>query len=154
MGVRENVRHAAAVLVFEVPNRTKALDIFRKQLEASGKRLLARVNALSDTEFNRRVFNHIIGIERWGQRRLRVALGEPFIHDEYNGYRPPREADWETLKREFQTTRADTVALVGQLQQADITNVRILHNFYGNLSVRSWLRYLEMHAGWESRKMR
>lgn len=137
-------------MVFE---RGKKLADLPAQLEAGGTKVMARANAMTDSEFNRRVLNHIIGIERWGQRRLKVALGEPFVQDEYNGYRPARETSWEALKTQFVETRAETVALARTLAaQAGTTRVR--HNDYGDLSVGGWLNYLRTHAEFESRKMK
>lgn len=121
-------------------------------LDAAGKRLAAQYARLPDGDFNRRVLNHVIGIERWGQRRLKVALGEPFVTEEYDGYRPPRETGWTDLQALFAETRAATVALARQLD--DKADVKILHNGWGELTVRGWLNYLHVHASLESRKMK
>jgi hypothetical protein len=84
-----------------------------------------------------------------------VALGEPFVQDEYNGYRPPRETGWEALKAQFEATRAETVALARALAaQPGAEAKRVRHNDYGDLSVGGWLNFLRRHAEFESRKLR
>jgi hypothetical protein len=133
----------------------KGLADFPAQFEAGGTKIMKRADDLDDSDLNRRVLNHIIGIERWGQRRLKVALGEPFLQDEYNGYRPARETSWEALKTAFAQTRAETVALARTLAaQPGLASKRIRHNDYGDLSVGGWLNYLRTHAELESRKLR
>ncbi len=94
------------------------------------------------------------GLERWGQSRLRVALGEPLLMDEYDVYRPPRAAGWAELQDAFHSTRQQTVALAGQLDQAVTNGVKVPHNQFGLLTVRSWLRYLDIHANMEAKKLR
>lgn len=122
-------------------------------LQASGQQIQQRLHHLPDSDWNRRVLSHIISIERWSQRRLRVALGELFVHDEYDGYRPPRDATWDILKSAFFDVRRETVRLVGALERADAAEGRVPHNSYGDLTVRGWLRYVDVHASFESRKM-
>jgi hypothetical protein len=154
MGIRAAITRTIGQTVFNL-GAGKSLDDFPARLEASGAKIRARLDKLNDSDVNRRVLNHIIGIERWGQRRLKVALGEPFIQDEYNGYRPARETAWETLKMQFAETRAETVALARTLAaQPDAASKRIRHNDYGNLLVGGWLNYLRTHAELESRKLR
>lgn len=123
-------------------------------LAHSGKALSQQFEKLSNNDRNRQVLNHIIGIERWGQSRLRVALGEALVRDEYNGYRPARETDWVTLKQQFTETRAATVALVQDLDKAGVVSRKVWHNRYGEITVKGWLRYLNIHANMESKKMR
>ena len=41
---------------------------FVEQLRASGPQILTRCNTTTDSEFNRKMLSHIIGIERWGQK--------------------------------------------------------------------------------------
>ncbi|MBL8162574.1 MAG: DinB family protein [Anaerolineae bacterium] len=103
---------------------------------------------------NRRILSHIVGIERWGQRRLSVFLGEPFVDEEYNIHRPPREASWSELRAQFHETRAQTLVLIDRIAAADPRDQRVLHNQWGLLSARGWLNYLNVHARGESLKMR
>ena len=154
MGIRADITRVIGQMVFE-RGAGKPLADVPAQLEAGGQKIMARAGKLQDSDFNRRVLNHIIGIERWGQRRLKVALGEPFVQDEYNGYRPARETPWEALKTQFAAARAETVALARALAaQPGAAAKRIRHNDYGDLSVGAWLNYLRTHAEFESRKMR
>ena len=54
----------------------------------------------------------------------------------------------------FSETRQQTVAVVQQLGQTNVADVKVPHNQFGPLSVRSWLRYLEMHANLEAKKLK
>lgn len=128
------------------------LGALATELEASGHTIDAKLAAAGDTPGNREAIAHWVGIERWGQRRLRVALGEPFVEDAYHGYRPDREAGVAALRRAFAETRAETVALARRLRDAGVdpaTTVR--HNDLGELSVGGWLAYLIQHPEQESR---
>lgn len=122
------------------------------ELAQAGEKLRDTLETRPDTEHNRRVLSHLIGIERWGKRRLLVALGEPLIKDEYDGYRPRADRSWEELKAAFLKTRHDTVNIAHQLAQVD-PNLRIPHNMFGDLSVLDWLFYLRLHADAEVQKM-
>lgn len=142
-------------LLLERPVRAKRLTELAQELEASGRKIESHFAKVGDSEWNRRVLSHIIGIERWGQRRLRVMQGESLIKDEYNGYRPARDASWAQLQANFQTTRGETIVLAKALSQANVSDaVRVLHNQYGELTARGWLHYLDIHALGESKKMR
>jgi hypothetical protein len=141
-------------LFLEWPVRRKTARQMVDTLERSGAALKRRLEQLKDTERNRQVLNHIIGIERWGQSRLRVALGTALVRDEYNGYRPSRETGWAALKEQFAATRAETVTLAHDLDKASVTARKILHNQYGEISVKGWFRYLNIHANMESQKMK
>lgn len=135
-------------------SRRQALDQIAESMAASGQRLDLIFGAAADSDHNRRLINHIIGIERWGQHRLSAALGDPLVIDEYDGYRPPRMATLPELQADFTAARAATVALARKLDQADVGAVQLPHNQFGSLSVRSWLRYLDIHASWEAKKLR
>ena len=123
------------------------------QLETSGQALLARAaQGAADDDANRRQLRHVIGIERWGQRRLRTFLGEPTVTDEYDGYCPPATLTLADLAGEFRTTRQDTVAIGRRLEATDPLAIdKVVHNDFGPLSAKAWLHYLELHArleGW------
>lgn len=141
-------------LFLEWPVRRKTAHQMAETLARSGAALQHRFVKMADSTRNRQVLNHIIGIERWGQNRMRVALGEALVRDEYNGYRPARETDWATLQQQFTETRTQTVALAHDLDKAGVTTRKILHNRYGEISVMGWLRYLNIHANMESQKMK
>lgn len=123
-----------------------------EELDASGRSLEARFAEAPDTAGNREALAHWIGIERWGQRRLRVALGEPLVIDAYHGYRPDKEKGMAHLREAFAETRAGTLALIDELQAAGVdpaTTIR--HNDLGDLSVAGWLAYLLQHPEQESK---
>lgn len=134
-------------------NGLSAEEIARR-LEQSGRTLERTFAAAKDSPHNRALLSHITGIERWGQSRLQVALGAPLVRDEYNGYRPPRDADWTALQAAFAATRTKTVAITQQLGAALDQPIAVLHNQFGPLRLRSWLRYLDMHANIEAKKLR
>ena len=132
--------------------RGKGLEQLASELEASGTVMDARMARAKDTPGNRDAVAHWVGIERWGQRRLRVALGEPFIEDGHRPYRPDEATGIQALRRDFAETRAETVALAHRLREAGVdpaTTVR--HNDLGDLTVRGWLAYLIQHPEQESR---
>lgn len=131
-------------------NRTFAQ--FADQLDRGGQAITARFTTAGDHPFNRRLLNHIIGIERWGQHRLEVALGETLLLDEYNGYRPPRDTEWQPLLAEWRATRNTTLALIPHLEANADAQLRIPHNDFGPLTVGGWLHYLYLHAHFEARK--
>jgi hypothetical protein len=132
--------------------RGKGLERLAAELEASGATMDARLGRAGDTPGNRDAIAHWVGIERWGQRRLRVALGEPFGEDGHRPYRPDEATGVEALRRAFAETRAETVALAHRLVEAGVdpaTTVR--HNDLGELTVAGWLAYLVQHPEQESR---
>jgi len=101
------------------------------------------------TERNYKRLNHIIGIERWGQQRLKVALGTPFVMDEYDGYRPPFGLSWNELQDMFNQTRLDTLALANRLNEQGAVQKTVFHNTFGEISTTHWLYYLRVHANSE-----
>jgi hypothetical protein len=132
--------------------RSRSIEQLATELEDSGRVLDARLAGLPDTHAHRAVLAHWIGIERWGQRRLRVALGEPFLDDVHHPYKPDEAEGVEQLRRTFAATRSETVELARGLCEAGVdpgTTVR--HNDLGDLSVVSWLAYLLQHPEQESR---
>ncbi|MEO1443835.1 MAG: DinB family protein, partial [Chloroflexota bacterium] len=135
----------AGYLFFDLPARNTPMEKFRADLEREGDKLSARFQSAGDTPRNHRSLTHIIGIEKWGQQRLKVALGEPFIDEEYDGYRPSQDTPWSDLADMFQQTRAETIALTEQLA-AQPYDGKIRHNSFGELTVGGWLKYLNGHA--------
>ncbi len=150
MGLRETITNR----FLERPFRHLSAEQMAQRLELNGRTLERTFAAAKDSEHNRKLLSHITGIERWGQSRLQVALGAPLTMDEYDGYRPPREAGWAELRDAFRSTRQQTAALAGQLNQAIANGVKVPHNQFGPLTVRSWLRYLDIHAAMEAKKLR
>jgi hypothetical protein len=147
--------HWGAQLVIERPVRELTLQNLFTQLDESRKQMDEKLASCSDTSSNKRQLTHIIGIERWGQRRLRVALGEPFLSEEYDHYRPSNERTWDELKTEWENTRQVTLKLVNQLIQANLPDgIKVAHNQYGPLSIKAWLRYLDVHASSEGKRIK
>jgi hypothetical protein len=141
-------------LILERPARRLTLTEYAVRLQRTGEKIERHLDAVSETVRNRIVLRHLVGIERWGQRRLRVALAEPLVLDEYDDYRPDKNMAWEDMKELFVSTRNETVALARKLETVVMPDMTIPHNTYGNLTLRGWLRYLDLHARWESRKIK
>lgn len=155
MGLKEMVMSAAAGVFIERPGRAKNYNEWRQALNTSGAAIDARAAAAKDPAQASKVLRHISGIERWGQRRLRILLGEPLIADEYDAYRPGIDLTLDEQRAFFRETRTATLALVEQLQAADVGDDAMApHNDFGPLTARGWLRYLDMHASFESKKIR
>lgn len=155
MGVREGILSIIAGLVFERPARKQSIGALATALEEAGNELGQRVAAAPDTEVNRKQLRHIMGIERWGQRRLRVALGAELLRDEYDEYAPAEYMPWAQLKEEWSSTRRETIAIARTLEQVGVGNaITVPHNEFGDLSVRGWLRYLNMHANIEAKRIK
>lgn len=134
-------------------DRDKSGQDLIEELDASGSRIRRKLMDTHPSRKNYKVLNHIIGIERWGQRRLAVALGERIVNDEYDTYRPPLGLSWNELQDQFVKTRQDTVDLAKQLEAAPAANDKIYHNSYGELTPAMWLTYLRHHAEGELLKM-
>lgn len=133
----------------------RSLQEFMSSLERSGEEVAKRLGNAPDTPHNREVDNHIIGIEHWGQRQLRVALGEPPSLDSYSGYRLPEGVDLGALRSAFNDTRRGTVELARELSfTVPKTLTKVRHNDLGELSVRGWFAYLEGHAKRESTRLK
>jgi len=120
-----------------------------KSKEAIRDRMLIIMNIPQYPEVTR----HMIGIELWGQRRLKVALGEPLLADGHQMYRPPWDTSSVTLMLQFERARLDTVDLIPLLEAAQYSQ-KIPHNDLGPLSVKGWLYYLYLHGWLESLKLR
>ena len=131
--------------------RGKDYDALIALLEGARGRVAARFAAAADTPRNRAQANHIIGIERWAQRRLRTLLGEPLIMDEYDAYRPGEDKSMAELSALFDETRTESIRLLQSLQQAALPVTKTApHNDSGPLSIAAWAIYLAGHASRES----
>ena len=98
---------------------------------------------------------HIIGIERWGQRRLATILGESAIDDRYDRYQPDAVLDWDALGQFLARTRLETIALGRTISERGIgDNQTARHNDAGVLNAREWLQYLNIHSRIEGFRMR
>ena len=99
------------VLMVDRSAKNKSLDVLQGQLSESKQTILSKIGVAADNETNREQLSHVIGIERWGQNRLKVLLGEPLKMDEYEGYRPQGMKSLAELAEEFSRTRQATLAL-------------------------------------------
>jgi hypothetical protein len=132
--------------------RGRGVAQLASDLAASGSAIDARLAAASDTPGHRAAVAHWVGIERWGQRRLRVALGEPFLDDVHQPYKPDEAAGLDALREAFASARAETLELVQRLREAGVDpSTRVRHNDLGDLTVAGWLAYLLQHPEQESR---
>ncbi|ABU59912.1 hypothetical protein [Roseiflexus castenholzii] len=152
MSLHEILRDVIVRLAVERPATSRSTTEWAETLAASGAKLKARMTAIADTPANCRQLRHIIGLERWGQRRMRVALGEPFINDEMDEYEPPVDLRFPDLIDVFLNTRDETVNIARRCAADPRTeSTRVQHNQLGPLSIRGWLRYLDLHARLEAR---
>lgn len=148
------LRNPVINLLLVRPGRKRSFAEWALKLDQDGEAIVHRIRD-KQSPLAKTTLRHITGIERWGQRRLQAALGEPFVQDEYDGYQPDVNDDWATLLDAFRTTRQMTVALTQQLAAAGLTDqVMVSHNQFGPLPVRAWLSYLDTHANLESRRIR
>lgn len=155
MTIKNWLSSMAAGLFMERPAHKMTLAQHAAQLEKSGQEIAQRLRQVKGTDANAEALRHIIGIERWGQRRLQVALGDPFVQDDYDDYRPADDAGWEALRVEFDETRQTTLVLIRDLFDSGVDpSQTILHNMYGKLSLLAWLRYLDTHASLEAKRIR
>jgi hypothetical protein len=144
----------AAQLIFERPISRKTVGELIERLQKNGEQLHSRFAQLPENDYNRRILSHIIGIERWGQRRLAVLFGESLLLDEYDSYRPAREVPVAELAQQFAETRHKTLEIAHELEQSKKKLTKVPHNQYGELTVRGWLNYLNVHAMGESYKVK
>jgi hypothetical protein len=132
-----------------------SMDELQTRLKLSSAEVAERIGKASDTPTNHGLASHLIGIERWGQRRLRSVLGEALEMGEYDQDRPNSDIPLKNLRDLFVETRQQTLALIKELKKVPgIENKMIVHNDIGSLSVRGWLFYLDSHANRESQNIK
>ena len=152
MALRDILLNLFKNLLIEGPAAKIGLTGLIPKLEVSGQEINTRLGGIANSASNRKQLRHIIGIERWGQSRLRTLQGQPLLQDEYDGYQPAETVDWNDLRDQFASTRAATLALVRQLTQAGlIETATAKHNSFGDLTLRGWVNYLVAHANRESK---
>lgn len=142
-------------LFWERPGAKRNFTDHVARLESTAGEIATRAQHAEPNDRNREALAHLIGIERWGQRRLRVGFGESFVAEEYDGYRPVLATPWEEMVEQFQTTRAETVALAQRYanNEGNVENP-IDHNDYGGLTPHGWLEYLRVHAALTAKLIR
>ena len=116
-------------------------------LEESKDEVADKIRQGNGTQDNRLQACHVIGLERWGQRRLEILLGEPEVSDEMDPYCPASDTSMSDLAETFEATRDDTLAIVERLRESSVApDAEAPHNDMGDLSLRAWLFYLNGHA--------
>jgi hypothetical protein len=153
MTLKERLTSVVIYVVMEQPANRQGLTKLTQNLSDSGEALHRDLERIEDSDKNRNQLRHIIAIERWGQRRLKVALGEAFLRDENHAYKPGSDTPWATLKETFSKTRAETVKLAQAFTPNNLKQ-KVLHNQFGQVSILGWLRYLETHARLEGKRLR
>lgn len=148
--IQRAVIRILAGLLIERPARRRGIDGLLTSLENTGRALEKRASAATGRPRNMQALTHIIGIERWGQRRLRVALGEPTVADLYDSYRPDCK-HWDELLDAFRKSRQETISLGKLLRMVGVDpTATVEHNQFGPLTLLGWLYYLDLHAKIES----
>lgn len=145
--------YLVAPIFIERPAQRLSFADFRNRLQGTAQAIQARAKAAKNWDQADPVLRHIIGIERWGQGRLEVALGKPFLMDRYQDHYPHQTLSPEGLRQLFIETRKQTLNLLDELEKTPHSE-KILHNGMGPLSVKGWLQYLVTHADLESRRIR
>lgn len=155
MALRETVLKLVAPLFIENPAQKQSFAQLTVKLEKSQGEITTRIRGVQtqNLEKHRATLRHIIGIERWGAERLKVALGETFKHDGQKDYHPNPNSDVAALLEDFNHTRLETLRVAKLVEQQN-PNAKIEHNGFGLLSVKGWLAYLNIHSSMESQKLR
>ena len=151
--MRKQIAGLAKTLFFERPGKRAGLESLQTKLQTTQANIEARLNAAAGSEKDIKTLRHVIAIERWGQRRLKVALGEELLEDENHAYKPESDTPWADLKRQFGQTREQTLALSNELRGKNL-DVRVPHNDFGPMTLLGWLAYLNSHANLEAKRIR
>ncbi len=142
---------AAVRLFVERPARRLGGERLLGRLQA-GRQVVIDRFAAADPDAARRQLRHVIQLERWGQRRLRVALGEvSAVADVSAAYAPGPDDD---LLATFADVRSETLVLGQRVLNEGREAVSVDHNALGPLSALGWLQYLHLHADLEMRRAR
>jgi hypothetical protein len=143
----------AGQLLVEMPVAFSPLERQIKALETSGNALAKQLETVPDSAENHKILAHIITIERWGTRRLKVVLGEAFVRDASSDHAPDPDLSWDDLRQLFAETRQELLEVAQGLGQR-AKGFPVEHNQFGPLSGAGWLRYLNVHAFIESRQFK
>ena len=154
MAIKQRLEKFGKWMIIERPANKNTRAELLEMLIQSGEKLADRISMSRNTLINRIQLAHIIGIERWGQRRLRVFLGESFVAEDHDRHVPDRDRPMAELRAMFRNTRRETISLARKLLEADPSpEASVLHNQYGELSLKEWLYYLHMHADMEGKRI-
>lgn len=138
--------------LLERPARKAGADALVARLEAGGATVVALAEG-ADESGARKQLRHVIAIERWGQQRLRAALGDvAYARDESRAYAPAEDEALDALVERFRAVRADTVALARRVAAEGKGATAVEHNSLGPISALAWLRYLQTHGELEMRR--
>lgn len=145
-----SARRSYTSLVIETPALWSGMDRLIKTLDRSGQSLDRHLRGVKGRTINQQTLAHIINIERWAQRRLCVALGEPLCEDPGENNLPIFPG-WIQLVEDFHTARKETISLGKSLRMAGINpKTKIPHHQLGDLSILGWLYYINIQANLES----
>lgn len=118
-------KNTLSQLSLEFPVRNKNISELASLLETSGGEIIDRLSAAqTDSASNQEKMRHIIGIERWGQQRLRGFLGNKPPVDEHDAYLPKPGADLAELLSLFKEARAKTIYLGIRIETRLVKTVR------------------------------
>jgi hypothetical protein len=133
--------------ISEIRAHQLTYDQIYARMQQSGDKLANKMRSAPTNSMTLERARHIIGIERWGQARLKTFLGGPALHDEYDGYRPDDLTTMPALADAMANTRAETLRLIEVLKAAGASaGGKVAHNELGDIDARSWLIYLDDHA--------
>ncbi len=152
-GRRDQLKALTIDAALETPARRRSYAELRRSLDEAGVRMERRAAQAADTESNRRQLRHIIGIERWGQSRLKVLGGAPFVEGGHRPYLPADALDLAGLRQLASLTRAQTSEFARSFEVRPPQD-KVEHNALGPISARAWLRYLILHAELESLRLK
>ena len=153
MNLRDTVIRWLAPSFLERPAAKQSFAQLKENLERTASAIQERMAQAKASPQAVKQAQHVIGIERWGQSRLRVALGEPLAMDRYHAHKPEGNLPWPEYAQAFKATRLETLNLLARLEKAN-SEAKVPHNQFGPISVKAWLRYLNMHADMESRRIK
>lgn len=157
MALRDILLSFVKNIFIEGPASKTGFAALIKDLKVNGQTISTRLGGIASNAANRSRLRHIIGIERWGQSRMRTLSGQTLVLviDEYDGYQPAESLDWNDLREQFASTRIETIATARQLVKAGVNETATAnHNSFGPMSLGAWLKYLGDHAARESRLIR
>jgi hypothetical protein len=144
-----------AYLLVERPARRAGPAALADGLAASGPSLEAHFRAAAADPKAPGQLRHVIAIERWGQARLRAALGDvPFVRDRSGAHRPPDDVPYERLLDDLRAARALSVELARRVAAEGKGEAVVEHDSMGPLTAAGWLRYLRLHADLEAKRVR
>ncbi len=142
-------------LFVEGPAKRKGLEGLMADLSKKQTSLTERFAKAEANEKHSQKLRHIIAIEKWGQNRLRVDLGQAYEEDSSKAYEPSEQESFEQLKSQFADTRAETLSIAKAFEEQGVdVSQEVNHNQMGPLSLLGWLRYLEVHASLEAKALK